>query len=161
MAEGLRLEPAPGVAVRWDLRSGDELPAWSLDGELEPGLAALRLLSARLDDGRVLLLAAARPDGAEGHDAETTAAVIVDPEGGVSELEEILLSTEYAEDGRIRRLGLELYPPGEDYPHRGGAEALSAERREAAGRRTDSAEMGMRLDGVAGSARYEIVRDSG
>ena len=160
MAEGLRLEPAPGVTVRWDVQGGDEPPAWSLEGGLER-LAVLRVLSARLEDGRMLLLAAARPDGATGHDAEATAAVIVDPEGGVSELEEILLSTEYAEDGRIRRLGLELYPPGEDYPHRGAGEALSAERREADGRRTDSAEMGLRLDGVAGSARFEIVRDSG
>lgn len=160
MVENLRLEPAPGVALRWDAQDVSEPPAWSLEGELQPRLATLRVLSGRLEDGRLLLLAAARPAGAEGHDAEGTAAAIVDPEGGVSEIEEVLLSTEYAEDGRIRRVGLELYPPGEDYPHRGAADALDAERSEAGGHRTDSAAMALRLDGVAGSARYEIVRRS-
>ena len=160
MAEDLRLEPAPGVTVRWAAPGTGDPPAWSVEGELEPRLAALRVLSGRLEDGRLVLVAAARPEGAEGHDAEGTVAAIVDPDGGVSEIEEVLLSTEYAEDGRIRRVGLELYPPGEDYPHRGAADALDGEHSEARGRRTDSAAMALRLDGVPGSARYEIVRSA-
>ena len=72
------------------------------------------MISASFDDGALLAVAAVRPAGVEGHDAEAVGAVLVAPDGEATRLHEALLSTEYDADGRARRLGLELYEgPGE------------------------------------------------
>jgi hypothetical protein len=87
---------------------------------------------------------------------DAVAAVLVSPEGAPATVEEALVSTEYAADGAIRRLGLELYKEGDDYPVRGAGDATGAAAADADGR--DVTELAFRLDGNAGAALHEIVR---
>lgn len=161
----LALELAPGVAVEWDaaaLRalSGDalteEASPWSLRGEPGPAHSALRVLSAALTDGSQLVLAALRPANAEGHDAERVQAALV-RDGEPRLLHEALVSTEYAADGRARRVGLELYEERDGYPLRGAGDAISGGSRTRDGWTWDSAALRFRLDGRGGTALYEIL----
>ena len=164
MADELTLAPADGLRVTWDraalaalpTRDATEQPGWRLDGSLEPAFDALRVLSGAATDGSLLALCAARPTGARNHDADAVAAAVVDPEGNVHEIEEALVSTEYGADGRIRRLGLELYRSGNDYPLRAAGDAVEASSGEEEHR--DFARLRFRLDGSDGVAVCEIVR---
>ena len=128
-----------------------------LEGALAPEFSALRVVSAATADGTLLLLCAARPEAAAHHDEEAVAAILVSPEGEPEAVEEALVSTEYAADGAIRRLGLELYKEGDDYPVRGAGDATDTGAVEAEGARRDGGELAFRLDGSAGAALYEIV----
>lgn len=166
MADELTLAPAEGLRVTWDraalaalpTRDASERSGWRLDGSLEPEFDALRVLSAAAGDGSQLALCAARPAGAANHDEEMVAAAVVDPEGNVHEIEEALVSTEYAADGRVRRVGLELYRPGNEYPLRGAGDAVEATSGQGDGR--DFARLRFRLDGSEGVAVHEIVRQT-
>ena len=158
----LRAEPAPGVVVRWDLDAVAALsggagpapaPVWTLEGDLAPAHSALRVLSAALEDGSALLVAAARPAGAAGHDADEVAACIVGEGGEPEPLEQVLFSTEYAGDGSVRRAGVELYRAGEDYPLRAAGDAVSG-----AGGAGDSTVLDFRVDGRSGRATLDLVR---
>jgi hypothetical protein len=153
----LRSEPAPGLIVSWDtealagLASGAPVGRpWTLEGEPADD-RAVRILSAGLNDGSALVVAAVRAADAPGHDAELIAGIVVDAEGAATELEEVLLSTEYDADGRIRRAGLEVYREGDDYPLRAAGDALP-EAGEAEGALLD-----FRMDGRQGRATYEVV----
>lgn len=157
----LRLDPAPGIAVRWSddaldalRRDGDSPGGWRLDGSLAPEHSALRILTAALEDGTALLVAAVRPAGGAAHDAEHVAAMLVGPEAEPERLAEVLLSTEYAAGGAVRRVGLELYRAGEDYPLRAAGDARVTGRDDDT---VDRATLGFRLDGRAGNAVYEVV----
>lgn len=159
MAE-LVLEPAPGLAVRFESGPAGpepEPPAWRIEGELEPRHSALRVLAAALADGSLLVLAAARPADASDHEAESVRALVVGAGGEREEIEEALVSTEYGADGRIRRVGLELYRPDEDYPLRAAGDATASERL-AGARPGDRSLLDFRLEGRRGRAAYEIVR---
>jgi hypothetical protein len=166
VGEELSLTPAEGLRVVWDRTAlaaladpGDEPnPGWRLEGSLEPAFTALRVVSGATADGSLLVLCAARPQGAAHHDEESVAAIVADPEGDLSPISEALVSTEYAPDGAIRRLGLELYREGDDYPLRGAGDATKATWSEADGERRDSAQLNFRLDGSEGAALYEIVQ---
>ena len=147
-----RLDLAPDLSVSW------ETEGWSLEGSLEPDWSALRVLTGQLSDGARVLLAAARPSGARAHDEEIVRAVVLRPSGETEEIAEILLSTEYAADGSVRRVGMELYPEGEDYPHRAAADTREARRAAEGGRRTEVAEMELRMNGVVGRATHEILQ---
>lgn len=84
-------------------------PVWQLAGELDwDEVERVRVLSARLEDGRVIAIVGLRPTGAEGHGDELTVGLL-GSDGSVSGLDESLLSTEYGPDGLPRRIGLELY----------------------------------------------------
>jgi hypothetical protein len=163
VADELRLTPAEGVTVAWDQAAvaalatpdaGEGAP-WRLEGELAPRFSALRVISGATRDGALLVLCAVRPAGAEHHDEELVAAVVVSPEGEAQAIEEALVSTEYTGDGSIRRLGLELYKEDDDYPVRGAGDATSSAVADD-GRKL--AELDLRLDGSAGTGRYEILR---
>jgi hypothetical protein len=164
MAEELRLTPAAGLAVTWDLAAvaalakpgAGEGPVWRLEGELAPRFSVLRVVSGATRDGALLVLCAARPGEAEHHDEELVAASVVPPDGEPQAIEEALVSTEYGADGSIRRLGLELYKENDDYPVRGAGDARSRAGN-AGGEGPDLAELEFRLDGSAGAARYEIL----
>ncbi len=106
-----RLEPGPpqgrGVkapVVEWEQA---DPPNWKLV-DRGTGNATIRVLSARALDGRTVLLAAARPAGASGHDADAIGAIMIDPDGEQTVAEEALLSTEYDGEGRPRRIGVEI-----------------------------------------------------
>ena len=163
MADELRLTPAEGLTVAWDRAAVAALAGtdgggapWRLEGELQPRFSALRVISGATRDGALLFLCAARPAEARNHDEELVSALVVSPEGERHEIEEALVSTEYAADGSIRRLGLELYKEGDDYPVRGAGDATSTPGAGEGGRAV--AELDFRLDGSAGTARYEILR---
>ena len=93
------------------------------------------MISASFDDGSLLAVAALRPLGVEGHDAEAVGAVLVAPQGEAAQLHEALLSTEYGPDGRARRLGLELYESSTDPPIRVVADRVAEARDDADGKR--------------------------
>ena len=170
--EALALElgaaDGPTLRVEWDLGALRELSdgsppgnttdagsTWRLDAE--PGweaVGALRVISARFDDGSLLAVAALRPLGVEGHDAEAVGAVLIAPQGEAAELHEALLSTEYGPDGRARRLGLELYESSTDPPIRVVADRIAEARDDSAGRQTA---LSMRMEGTPGTGLYELI----
>jgi hypothetical protein len=159
MTDELSLSAADGIRVIWDrqnlaaLASGNGSGgAATLEGSLSQEWDAVRIVSGAAADGSLLALCAARPAGAANHDTDAVAAAVVDPEGTVHEIEEALLSTEYAADGRVRRFGIELYRPGNDYPLRAVGDAIED------GGEGDAVTLSFRLDGSEGTALYEIVR---
>lgn len=156
MTEPRALEPAPGVRVEWPRAGKGEAPSWRLTAPIPDDYAALRVLTATLDDGATLVLAAARPAGADGHDEESVVAELA-AEDGVERFEEALISVEYAGDGTARRVGLELYRAGEAFPLRAAGDASGHESGELHGLRRDSTTLRFRLDGRPGSATLDIV----
>ena len=164
MAERIAIEAAPDLRITWDLdevRAGlgaDEAPAlWSLDGTLGARHAALRVLTGMTAEGTIVLMAAARPADADGHDSEEPKAVLIDPSGDVTRIEEALVSTQYAGDGSIDRVGLELYRTGDDYPMRGAGDAESTAKDTHGDHSRERARLALRLDGESGTALYEIL----
>jgi len=84
-------------------------PVWRLGGDLDwTKIEAVRIVSARLAGDRLVVIAAIRPIGSEGHGDELVAGAIGDLEE-FEQLEESLVSIEYGPDALPRRLGLELY----------------------------------------------------
>ncbi len=166
----LELDPAGGPALRieWDLDAlrelgaaghqpgaGEAPPAW----RLEPGpdwerASALRLISATFDDGALLAVAAIRPRGAAGHDADAVGAILVSPEGEVTRPHEALLSTEYGPDGSARRLGLEIYQDPAGPPVRIAADRI-ADAREGAG--GGQAALTLRMEGTPGTGLHQLI----
>jgi hypothetical protein len=110
----------------------------------------VRTLTAALDDGSLLLVAAARPAGAAGHGDEVVDAVVVDAEGSVTRFDEPLLSTEYGPDGRHRRAGIELWGAEDAAAVRGAGTLI--------GGAGDTTFLRFTVNGAAGTARYELVR---
>lgn len=167
VTDPIALELAPGARVIWDLDAVRRLaPAgasepeslWTLEGDLQ-GFTLLRVLSAAFEDGRVVLLTAARPIGARGHNEEVVAASVVGRRGPAT-VEEPLLSTEYANDGSPRRVTLELWLDGEDYPLRGAGEATAvATQTDDQGVERAGAALRLRLEGANGAGAYEIARN--
>jgi hypothetical protein len=163
VADELAVAPAVGLRIVWDRAAVAAYPdagathsAWRLEGDLTPAFSALRVLSAATREGGLLLLAAARPADADGHAEEAVAALLALPDGAAEPVSEALISTEYAADGSIRRVGLELYKEGDDYPVRAAGDAAEDPAAGAdPGRR--AARLEFRLDGDEGVALYEIV----
>jgi hypothetical protein len=172
---------APSLRVEWDVEALRALGAsrhepggsevrrpWHLDREPDwERTSALRLISVAFNDGTLLAVAALRPRGAEGHDADAVGAILVSPEGEVSELHEAFISTEYGPGGRARRLGLELYKDstGQDStdkdstatPIRIAADRTGTveEARESAGR--EATVLTFRMQGTPGTGLHEVI----
>jgi hypothetical protein len=125
------------VRVDWDGEGVATLPA------VPPAVESVLVLTAALDDGGLLRLAAARAAGAAGHDAAGIAAVLEDADG-TTRFEEVLLSVQYGPDHAIRRIGLELYPEGEEYPVRAAGDQSNGE-------------FDFRLDGRSGKAALTLA----
>lgn len=145
------------------LASGESAASpWTIAEEPDwAGIASLRLLAAQFADGSVTALLAARPARAEGHDADLVAAVLVDPGGDVSQMEQVLLSTELDAEDRVRRVGVELWRSEEPPPYRLAADRLSFEAGASAGHRRESVLMRARLDGQEGTAMFERLTPAG
>ena len=168
MAEGSRiaveLGPPRGqpLVVEWALEELERLEAasagdspWRLDGELEVDVVeALRVVSGRLEDRRLLAIAALRPAGAP-HGDDVVAGWL----GQASELQrldEVLLSTEYGPDGIPRRIGLELYESAAAVPLRvAGTATGEPTRNEAPNRLRVGLEL--RHGGERGFAIYDLI----
>jgi hypothetical protein len=166
----LELDPAGGPALRveWDVDSlrergtasgqqgtAETPPAWRLEpGPDWEGARALRLISATFDDGALLAVAALRPRGAAGHDADAVGAILVSAEGEVTRPHEALLSTEYGPDGTARRLGLELYEDSAGPPVRIAADRIAGAGDRAGGEQTA---LTLRMDGTPGTGLHELI----
>jgi hypothetical protein len=72
-------------------------------------------------EGSLLLLCARGESGAAEHGEEEVAAWLLDREGGSNAFEEALLSTQYRNGEGPTRVGLELWPRGEDQSVRAAA----------------------------------------
>ncbi|MEK6272349.1 MAG: hypothetical protein AABM42_06845 [Actinomycetota bacterium] len=166
----LELGPAGGPALRveWNVEAlrqlsatprqpgtGEARPTWRLEREPDWGRAgALRVISASFDDGALLGVAALRPRGAAGHDADVVRAVLVSAQGEVAQLHDALLSAEYGPDGRARRLGLELYEDPGGPALRIVADRAADARQGAGGEQTA---LRLRMEGIPGTGLHELV----
>lgn len=151
------------VRLRWEPTSAedemrDEAPsAWTLEAEPDwRRLEGIRLVSARFDDGRTLGVAAVRPREARGHGDDVVIARLLDADGVETTTSDALVSVEYDDAGRARRLGIELWPEPESGPLR-----IAADRPADTDRHTsEGAAVGMdfRLDGIGGIGLYEVIQ---
>jgi hypothetical protein len=159
--EALSFEWGPGAFTDIDAAVAAAEPVWRLTGELDwDEVEAVRVLSARFDDGRVLAIAALRPAGAPGHGEEAMAAAIGDGDSFAG-LEAPLLSTEYGPDGRPRRIGLEI-DGGDDGPAlRIAGDVSAVEVWSRAGVERVGAAVALRGAGMAGAAALDTLRRTG
>jgi len=167
MRSALRFEAADGsVIVELDadglaaLAAGESAGSpWRLASAPDWGrFDSLRLLAASFGNGSIAALTALRPAGADGHDADQVAAVLVDRGETVKSAHEALLSTEVDADGRVRRIGLEIWTSEDPPPRR-----LAADRAHSSDAGDDGVEretvlMDARLDGEGGTALFEVLR---
>ena len=144
----LRIEWQADALAALDPAAVDGDPVWRLAGELDwDEIEALRIVSGRLDDGRLIAIAALRPTGAAGHGEEVVAGALGGAEG-FDQLAEALLSTEYGPDGLPRRVGLELYRDDGGLPLRvGGRRDRHRDRARRARRAAVSAALALRSSG--------------
>ena len=124
-------------------------PAWA---ELD----AIRAVSAVLDRENAVFLSARRPRGTFGHGEERVSAVVI-AGGRARDVEDARLSTVYDRDGRQRTAGLELWLPGEDYPHRASGRAQAGASIVLGGVRVDAAVFEWRMEGRQGAGAYELA----
>lgn len=166
----LELGPAdrPATLIEWDVEALRELsapppypgtaearPTWRLGREPDWERArALRVISASFDNGELLAVAALRPRGAAGHDADTVEAVLVSAQGEAAQVHEALLSTEYGPDAGARRLGLELYEDSTGPPMRIVADRVADARQGATGEQTA---LRLRMEGTLGTGLHELI----
>lgn len=166
MAERVSLELDGGGTVEWDLasllRAADAAdaaaePAWELAGEPDwERLEWLRVISASFGETG-LAMVVSRPAGAATPDSDAVTVVYLAPTGPEA-ADEAFVSTEYDSEGRVRRIGVELWP------QIGGARRIAADRSgdpvvaEAGGIRRETTPMAFRLDGERGSGLHELVR---
>lgn len=114
--------------------------------DAEPALdrfQSVREVSAWFEPDRGLTLMALRPGDSSGHDSDTVAAAILDPEGSVA-VADPRLSTTYAPSGRPARAGLELWLEDEEteqLPRRAAGEALGPRAETLTGDRRAQAEL--------------------
>ena len=154
-----------GEALRFDwsldaLRSLDpaaaDPPPWQLAGEIDWDLLdAVRVISGRLDDGRLLAVAALRPAGAEGHGEEAIAGLIVDADGAAEELDEVLLSTERGADGALVRIGLELVRGEASLPTRIAGDVTQRAEHRDGGLAHEHAGLALRTGSASGPGAFE------
>jgi hypothetical protein len=142
-AEGRRVDclgtfSTTAVAPRWD--------------ELD----AIRSISALVDEGHALLALARRPRGAAGHGQELVRAGLLE-EGELREVEEARISTVYDGGGRQRSAGLELWLPGEEFPHRGSGLVIAGSSLDLDPVHVHAAVFRWRLDGREGIGAYELM----
>lgn len=136
----------PGHLSRWE---GDPLD----------GAGTFRHLAIEGPDGSLILLVALGPPGAAGHSEEETFAWTLDPEGSATAFGEALLSTQYDPGGAPTRLGLELWPQGEEQTLRAAATRPSATRIGGTDRDGLSAALfRSHTDGAEGLASYLVWR---
>jgi hypothetical protein len=102
------------------------LSRWAAD-PLE-GAGRFRHLAVGGAEGSLLLLCSRGAPGAETHGEEEAAAWLLEHEGGAVTFGEAFLSTQYDEAGRQTRVGLELWPEGEEQTTRAAATRAAGTR---------------------------------
>ena len=128
----------------------------------EAGKVVRRSIGIVFADGGLLTLSGAAPADGGGHGDEPLLAALCDPDAAPIGFEEVLLSTEYGEDGVQRRATLELWLDLEDgRPLRGAGTLISAVTAEADGLATTIAFFRWAVEGREGLGHYEIARVRG
>ncbi len=123
-------------------------PEWS---EID----SLRTVSALFDHGHAFLAVGRRPRGAVGHDSSENAGwLLVD--GEPHSVEDTRISTVFDGDGRQRSAGLELWLPGEEFPHRGSGTVVAGTSLELDGLQVHAAIFRWRLGAYEGIGSYEL-----
>jgi len=109
-------------------------------------------------DGGLLSLSGTAPTQG-GHGDEPLLGVLCDPDAAPVAFEEVLLSTEYDDNGVQRRATLELWLDAEGgRPIRGGGTLISAVEAEIDGLHTRIAFFRWSVEGREGLGHYEIAR---
>jgi hypothetical protein len=119
-------------------------------------LDALRTICALVDESHAFLALARRPRGAVGHGQELVNARLLH-EGELLAVEDARISTVYDGGGRQRSAGLELWLPGEEYPHRGSGIVIAGSSLELDELEVHAAVFRWRLDGRDGIGGYELT----
>jgi hypothetical protein len=119
-------------------------------------LDLLRSISALVDDRHALLALARRPRGAVGHGEELVQAQLLQ-DGELLAVEEARISTVYNGGGRQRSAGLELWLPGEEYPHRCSGLVIAGSSLDLEGLQVHAAVFRWRLDGREAVGAYELM----
>jgi hypothetical protein len=122
-----------------------------------PRLGALRLLAIDFEDGRALSMLTARPSAAGGHGEEASSALLGDGEADPQAIPRALLSTEYRPSGHHHRAGLELQTAEEAPLVRAAGTEVLGHTIEAGDLRREVSFMEWRMEGRAGTGRYEIA----
>ncbi len=152
-----RLARLTGELLEGERRIGLDCPGvvHSRDDAAQPaGLS--RELTIVLSEGGLICVACARPPGVDRHSAEEAVGAISHP-GGYLDFDQVLLSTEYDNDGRQRRATLELWPASEEIAALHGAGSVVSGCTSRAGNaQIDTALFRWTLDGHGGLGRYEI-----
>jgi hypothetical protein len=121
---------------------------------------ARRSIGIVFDDGALLALTSALPEGARDHGEEEVSAVFCDLEGTPLAFQESLLSTEYDENGVQRRATLELWPDVEDMrPLRGAGSLISSVRVRRHKLDSQIAFFRWSVEGREGRGTYEVARN--
>ena len=155
--EPLRIEWRAEALAGIEPASPDQGPVWRLGGELDwDEVDALRIVSGRLDDGRLTAIAALRPSDARGHGEEAVAGLLGDSTA-LDPLAEALLSTEYGPDGLPSRVGLELYRDGGGLPARIAGDVTATAASEQGGVRRLSAALVLRSSGSGGTGVLDVL----
>jgi hypothetical protein len=124
--------------------------------------ALRRSIGIVFSDGGLLTLTAVRPPGAAGHGEEEVAAIVCDPDAAPLEVSEVLLSTEYGEDGVQQRATLELWLDGDEgQPLRGAGTLISASAVHRPGLNAQVAFFRWSVEGREGLGHYEVSRSDG
>jgi hypothetical protein len=166
VGESLRFELGEGLAVEWRLdrlmRAADAAdpaadPAWELHGEPDwARFESLRLVVGAAGES-ALALAVARPTGAADHGSDGIAVALIGPDG-TDTADDALLSTEYDPDGRVRRLGVEVWLEGgagmRVAADRAGEAATTIDR----GLSREATPLSVRFDGERGGGVHELIR---
>lgn len=156
----LRIEWRADALAGLDPAAPDQGPVWALAGELNwDEVEALRIVSGRLDDERLIAIAALRPAGAGGHGDDLVAGAIGEI-GAFEQLAEALLSTEYGADGLPSRVGLELYHDEGGLPLRIAGQATATASSDATGVRRLSTALALKAPGTAGAGVLDVLRAS-
>jgi hypothetical protein len=119
-------------------------------------LDALRSVSALVDERHALLALARRPRGAKGHGDELVRAGLLE-DGELREVEQARISTVYDGGGRQRSAGLEMWLPGEEFPHRGSGLVIAGSSLDLDPVEVHAAVFRWRLDGRDAIGAYELM----
>jgi hypothetical protein len=118
-----------------------------------------RSIGVVFSDGGLLALSSTLPGGRGEHGDEEMVAVLCDPDAAPVEFEEVLLSTEYGEDGVQRRATLELWGgPADGPPLRGAGTLISSVTVERNGLDATIAFFRWSVEGREGLGHYEVAR---
>jgi hypothetical protein len=132
---------------------GRRVHAW---GPTLPPKGLRRSLYA-VSSEEALTVVTVRPPGRDSHGDELVEARLTAGDTESGSFEDARVSTIYDGGGNIRKAGLELYMPGDEYPRRASGEAVAATTVEADGLRVALSFLRWSVEGSPGHGSYKMV----